>query len=300
MVTLLDDFSMEMTGKDVARLEAAAGVIPAGTRIHITFLDNEDLAMRVNAAAAVRRLGFTPVPHISARRLRSQAELEEFLTALRAVDATETVFAVGGDPPVPLGPYEVSLALIDSGLLQQYGVKHVSIGGYPDGHPDIPADVLWSALEQKSAALAKLQLPGAVLTQVEFDADRVLSWLAEVRQRGVELPVRVGVPGPTSIKGLLGFASRLGISTSHTIARRYGFSMTNLLGKAGPEAFLRGLEDGLDPAAHGVVLLHFYTFGGFKGTAEWIANFRQELLRDPDNRKRFGRFPLSRPRRGVS
>ena len=300
MVTLLDDFSMEMTGKDVARLEAAAGVIPAGTRIHITFLDNEDLAMRVNAAAAVRRLGFTPVPHISARRLRSQAELEEFLTALRAVDATETVFAVGGDPPVPLGPYEDSLALIDSGLLQQYGVKHVSIGGYPDGHPDIPADVLWAALEQKSAALAKLQLPGAVLTQVEFDADRVLSWLAEVRQRGVELPVRVGVPGPTSIKGLLGFASRLGISTSHTIARRYGFSMTNLLGKAGPEAFLRGLEDGLDPAAHGVVLLHFYTFGGFKGTAEWIANFRQELLRDPDNRKRFCRFPLSRLCRGVS
>jgi hypothetical protein len=25
------------------------------------------------------------------------------------------------------------------------------------------------------------------------------------------------------------------------------------------------------------VLLHFYTFGGFKSTAEWIANFRGEL-----------------------
>jgi methylenetetrahydrofolate reductase (NADPH) len=85
------------------------------------------------------------------------------------------------------------------------------------------------------------------------------------------------VPGPTSIKGLLGFASRLGISTSHTIAKKYGFSMTNLLGKAGPETFIRGLEAGLDPAKHGVVLLHFYTFGGFKGTAEWIAHFRQAL-----------------------
>jgi methylenetetrahydrofolate reductase (NADPH) len=277
VVTLLDDFSMEMTGKDVARLEAAAGVIPAGTRIHITFLDNEDLAMRVNAAAAARRLGFTPVPHISARRITSQAELEEFLAALRAIDATEFVFAVAGDPPVPLGPYEDSLALIESGVLQQYGVRHVSIGGYPDGHPDIPAPVLWSALESKSAALAKLQIPGVVLTQVEFDVERVLSWLAEVRQHGVELPVRVGVPGPTSIKGLLGFASRLGISTSHTIAKKYGFSMTNLLGKAGPETFIRELEAGLDPAKHGEVLLHFYTFGGFKSTAEWISNFRSEL-----------------------
>ena len=124
------------------------------------------------------------------------------------------MLAIGGDPTVPLGPYEDSLALIESGMLQQYGVKHVSIGGYPDGHPDIPADALWSALERKSAALAKLDLPGAVLTQVEFDVDRVLGWLAEVRERGVELPVRVGVPGPTSIKRLLGFASRLGVSTS--------------------------------------------------------------------------------------
>ena len=190
VVTVLDDFSMEMTGKDVARLEAAAGVIPLGTRIHITFLDNEDLAMRVNAAAAAKRLGFTPVPHISARRITSQAELEEFLSALRAIDATEFVFAVGGDPAVPLGPYEDSLALIESGLLQQYGVKHVSIGGYPDGHPDIPADVLWSALESKSAALAKLQT-----ARCGADPGRVR------RGAGAELggggpPARRGAPGP--------------------------------------------------------------------------------------------------------
>jgi methylenetetrahydrofolate reductase (NADPH) len=275
--TVLDDFSMEMTGKDIARLEGAAALIPPGTRVHVTFLENEDLDMRVAAAAAVKRLGFTPVPHISARRIRSQAMLEEFLTALRAIDATESVFSVGGDPAVPMGPYEDSLALIESGVLQQYGVRHISIGGYPDGHPEIATDVLWSALERKSAALSKLQLPGAVVTQVDFDVDRVLSWLAEVRQHGVELPIRVGAPGPTSIKGLLGFASRLGVSTSATIAKKYGFSMTNLLGKAGPDRFIRDLQAGVDPAKHGVVKLHFYTFGGFKTTAEWIANFRREF-----------------------
>jgi len=275
--TVLDDFSMEMTGKDVARLEAAADVIPPGTLINVTFLDNENLTMRVNAAAAVKRLGFTPVPHISARRLASQEMLEEFLTALRAIDATENVFSVGGDPAVPMGPYEDSLALIESGVLQEYGVRHVSIGGYPDGHPGIPTGVLWSALERKSAALSKLEVPGAVITQLDFDVDRVLTWLAEVREHGVDLPVRVGVPGPTSIKRLLGFASRLGVSTSSTIAKKYGFSVTNLLGKAGPDAFIRDLQAGLDPARHGEVKLHFYTFGGFKPTAEWIASFREEF-----------------------
>lgn len=277
MATVLDDFSMEMTGKDVAKLENAAGVIPPGTRIHVTFLENEDLQTRVTAAAAVKRLGFTPVPHISARRIRSQEMLEEFLEALREIGATENVFAVGGDPAVPLGPYEDSLALIESGLLQPYGVRHISIGGYPDGHPDISTDVLWSALERKSAALAKLQIPGTVLTQVDFDVDRVLGWVEEVRKHGVELPIRVGVPGPASVRLLLSFASRLGLSTSTTIAKKYGFSVTNLLGKAGPDRFIRDLRAGLDPAKHGEVGLHFYTFGGFKTSAEWIENFRQDF-----------------------
>lgn len=277
MSTVLDDFSMEMTGKDVAKVENAASVIPPGTRINVTFLENEDLAMRVDAAAAVKRLGFTPVPHISARRLKSQEMLEEFLTALRAVDATENVFSVAGDPAVPLGPYEDSLAVIESGVLQQYGVKHIAIGGYPDGHPDISGDVLWSALEKKAAALSRLDIPGTVITQVDFDVDRVLSWVAEVRDHGVDLPIRVGVPGPASVKLLLGFAGRLGISTSTTIARKYGLSVTNLLGKAGPENFIRDLQAGLDPAKHGVVKLHFYTFGGFKTTAEWIASHGQDF-----------------------
>jgi methylenetetrahydrofolate reductase (NADPH) len=268
---------MEMTGKDIAKVTSAASVIPPGTRINVTFLENEDLQMRVDAAEAVKRLGFTPVPHISVRRITSPEHLEEFLAALRVVDANESIFAVGGDPSVPMGPYEDSLSVIESGVLQQYGVRNVSIGGYPDGHPDIPGDVLWSHLEKKSAALSQAGLPGSIITQVEFDAHRVLAWAQEVREHGVELPIRVGVPGPASVKLLLGFASRLGISTSATIAKKYGLSVTNLLGKAGPEHFLRDLQEGLDPGKHGVVQLHFYTFGGFKTTAEWIANHRHEF-----------------------
>ena len=277
MSTVLDDFSMEMTGKDVAKVENAAGVIPPGTRINVTFLENEDLAMRVNAAAAVKRLGFTPVPHISARRLKSPEMLEEYLTALRDIGVSENVLVIGGDPTVPMGPYEESLAVIESGLLQQYGVKHVSMGGHPSGDPNIPADALMPAIEKKAAALASLNLPGAIITQVDFDVDRVLSWVAEVREHGVDLPIRVGVPGPASVKLLLGFASRLGISTSTTIAKKYGLSVTNLLGKAGPENFIRDLQTGLDPAKHGVVKLHFYTFGGFKTTAEWIATHARDF-----------------------
>jgi hypothetical protein len=94
--------------------------------------------MRLAAAKAIRESGFVPVPHISARRLHSAAMLEEFLAALQADGAVENVFVVGGDPPRPHGPYEDSLAVMQSGLLQRYGVRHVSVSGCPEGIPPSP------------------------------------------------------------------------------------------------------------------------------------------------------------------
>ena len=273
--TLLKDFSLEMTGKDAGKLKEARGTIPPGTRINVTFLENEGPEMRLDAAKAVKRFGFVPVPHISARRLRSREMLEEYLSALAAEGACENVLVIAGDPAEPLGPFEDALAVIKSGMLQQYGVRNIGVGGYPEGHPAIPESLLWSALEGKATALASLGLPGTVITQFGFDVDPVLKWLEAVRERDIDLPVRVGVPGPAGVRRLLTYAARFGVGTSAGIAKKYGFSITNLMGTAGPDKFIRALAEGLDPERHGEVKLHFYTFGGLKATAEWIADFRR-------------------------
>jgi methylenetetrahydrofolate reductase (NADPH) len=272
---LIDGFSLEMTGKDVPGLEEAAHVIPQGTKINVTFLGNEDLDMRVDAARRVRELGFVPVPHISARRIGSQAQLEEFLGRLQEVGATEHVFSVGGDPAEPEGPYPDSLSVIRTGLLQRYGVREVSIAGYPEGHPDIPTDVLWRHLEDKSAALKDQGLDAVILTQFAFDTDPVLTWIDAVRGRGIDTEVRIGTPGPAGIKRLLGFARRFGIGANAMIVKKYGFSLTNLMGTAGPERFVSDLSALLaeDPAS-GTVRLHFYTFGGLLATSEWARDYR--------------------------
>jgi len=271
---LLADCSLEMTGKDVAELRAARTAIPAGTRVNVTYLAGEDLALRVAAAGAVRELGFVPVPHVSARRLGSQAQLEEFLAGLQGVGAADEVVVVGGDPGTPEGPYEDALAVIESGLLPRHGVRRVALPGYPEGHPGIAHAVLWEALERKRSALARQGIAGTVITQFGFDADAVLTWVAALRARGVDLPVRVGVPGPAGVRRLLTYASRFGVGTSAGIARKYGLSLTGLLGTAGPDRFLHALAAGLDPSRHGEVGVHFYTFGGLVATAEWIAGFR--------------------------
>lgn len=273
---LLNDFSLEITGKDVKDLRTAAAVIPPGTRVNLTFLANEDAALRVHAARAIRELDLCPVPHLSARRLRSGQELEDYLVALAGAEAAEEIVIVGGDPSEPEGPFPDALSVIRSGVLGAHGVRHVNIAGYPEGHPKIDDDVLWTALEQKWSALDERELGCSVTTQFGFDPTPVVAWIEQLRARGINCPVRIGIPGPAGVQRLLRYARRFGVQSSAGVVQKYGFSLTGLLGTAGPNRFVEQLESELDPARHGKISLHFYTFGGVRATAEWIRSARSE------------------------
>ncbi len=142
---LLADFSLGMAWQEAGELEPARAVIPSGTRIHVGFVDSEDLAVRVSTVRAIRDAGFTPVPVIAARRLRSEGMLREYLAALRAAGASESVLVVAGDPATPRGPYPDAASVIGSGLLEGHGVRQVSMAGHPGGHPAVADGVLWAA-----------------------------------------------------------------------------------------------------------------------------------------------------------
>lgn len=269
---LLRDFSVEITGKDIDALRDCSSLLPVGTLVNITFLGNETLALRTAAARAVKGHGLIPVPHIAARRMRSAHELDDFLTALRS-DGTAQVFAVGGDPPEPLGPYTDSVELVGSPQFADHGVETVSISGYPEGHPHIPTDKLWAAIEAKIAALAERPRAGDIITQFTFAVDPVVDWIEEARGRGIAMPIRIGVPGPCGVKRLLAYARRFGVSSGAGIAKKYGFSLANLFSTAGPDKFISELAGRITPERHGIVKVHFYTFGGLAATAGWVRDF---------------------------
>ncbi|NWN88527.1 MAG: methylenetetrahydrofolate reductase [Micrococcaceae bacterium] len=275
---LMHDFSLEMTGKDVDAVREAAPLIPQGTRINVTFLGNEDLEMRVTAAKAVKDLGFVPVPHISARRIESEAELKEFLQALADVDAAKHVFAVGGDPAQPMGPYGSALEMIESGVFPEFGVEEVSIAGYPEGHQHMADDDFLRETQHKLSALTEQNLSSGIITQFGFDIDPVATWLNELAAKDITAPVRIGVPGPAGIRRLLKFAKRFGVGASAGVALKYGFSLTNLIGTAGPDKFLNELASTTQETNfQGDVSVHFYTFGGITNTAEWVKDFTENL-----------------------
>jgi methylenetetrahydrofolate reductase (NADPH) len=277
LAALVATFSIEMTAKDGDSLRDAKDLIPQGTSVSITFLAGETAHARVAAAKQAWGYGFLPRPHISARRIASAAELESFLADLATQAQIDRAFVVAGDMGQAAGPYFDAIAVIKSGLLGKYGVRQVGIAGYPEGHPNFSEAVLWQALRDKHQALTDLGHSYDIVTQFGFDAKPVLDWLKKLRDAGIVAPVRVGVPGPASVKTLLRFAARCGVGASTSAMAKYGVSITKLLTTAGPDALITELAGGIDPAQHGEVFLHVYPFGGLAKSAQWVRDFAAGL-----------------------
>jgi len=269
---MVDGYSLEMTAKEIEGLKEAAPLIKPATQIAITFLPGEEMSQRVEAAKLVRELGFEPIVHLSARRFTSEAELEQYLADITREAGVKRAFIIAGDPPEPEGPFEDSLQVIETGLLEKYGIDIVGIGGHPEGHPNVSKPDLWVWMEKKIAALRERGIIPLVVTQFAFDDDAIVDWVKEMRSRGIDVPVRLGVPGPAGIKRLLGFAKRCGVGASATVMKKYGISLTNLIGTAGPDKLVAALEKGLSEE-HGRVRLHFYPFGALTASAQWINDY---------------------------
>lgn len=271
-VNMVDGYSLEMTAKDVESLREAAPAIARDTPVAVTFLPGEDFGARIAATKLVRSLGFEPMPHFSARRINSTAEFEDYLAAAVAEAGVRRCFVIAGDPSEPQGPYFDSNALISSGAFERAGIQTIGIGGHPEGHPNMTKDQCWTVLLDKCAQIEERGMAPLIVTQFVFDADAVLTWLTELRARGVEAPVRIGVPGPAGIKTLMRFAARCGVGASTSVLAKYGISITKLIGSAGPDKLVASFERSLGEE-HGRVRLHFYPFGGLEKTVAWINDY---------------------------
>lgn len=271
-INMVEGYSLEMTAKDIESLREAAPGIAPDTPIAVTFLPGEAFEARIAAARLVRELGFEPMPHFSARRIVSEDEFREYLKAVTREAGVKRCFVIAGDPSEPEGPFADSSALIATGAFEDAGITAIGIGGHPEGHPNMSDEECWSVLQTKCDEIEKRGMAPLIVTQFAFDAGAVLSWLAELRKRGLTAPVRLGIPGPAGIKTLMRFAARCGVGASASVLTKYGISITKLIGTAGPDKLVDQIEKGLTEE-HGAVRLHFYPFGGLTKTVAWINDY---------------------------
>ena len=263
-------YTLEITGKAIGEIVAAQQVIPQGTAINIAFLGNENHAQRIYAAKTIRDCGFEPVPIISSRRLLSVEDRDQLLSGLIKEAAPKRFLLVGGDPAQPAGPFQDSLSLLNSKIVESFGIRHVAITGYPEGHPKIDQQELWRCLKWKLDYLRQAACSVEITTQFGFDAQAVVRWIERLRSEGIDTPVRVGIPGPADAAKLLRFAKQFGVVASASIMRRYGLSLANLMRRSVADRYWEDLNALLLKQDLGQVYFHLYPFGGVAESVTWM------------------------------
>jgi len=252
--------------------------MPLGARIFVPFLPKAHFADCIPLARRLRGEGMEPVPHIAARRLRSNAELTDTLAELRERADLRQVLVIAGDPEEPAGPFEDSMAVLETGALEAHGIETIFVGGQPEGIPGVSGEAVSDALDWKYAYAKQSAAEFRLVTQFVLDPDNLIEWRRGIAGRGIDLPLHVGVAGPTSLKTLMKFAGLTGAKASFRAMRKYGVKLTRLSDTAAPDDLVwRLASESEGGPVHG---LHVYTFGGFNSAVEWLSQWREGAPQD--------------------
>ena len=268
---LMVNGSLEMSPERSGDAAAIAALLPANTRVYVNHLPRHGLAQTLTALASARAAGLDPVPHIAARRVVSQHELADFLDkAVHEVGITK-VLLIGGDDPVPLGPYEDGIAVLRERVLGASGLREVGLPGYPEGHPRITQAALDKALIDKLELASVQGLGASIVTQFSFAPARIVEYCDELARKLPEVPVYVGMAGPTDAATLLRFAQRCGVSASLRAMGAQGMGAVRLFMHTDPSEQLSAVAQYcLRHPDCNVVGAHLFSFGAAAKSAAWM------------------------------
>jgi methylenetetrahydrofolate reductase (NADPH) len=270
----LRGYSIEVNSSDPKVVDAALNRLEPGTEVFLTWIPGANPMDLAGPAGRLRRAGLVPVPHIGARHVESAVQLEELGRRLVGEAGVDRVLIIGGDRAQPAGPYDSSLAIMQTGVFQKAGICRMAVAGFPEGNPNISEAALNEALAAKVAFARGAGLELSIVTQFCFDPEPIVKWLRSIRARSIDVPVRVGLAGPAGLLTLARYAVRCGVGNSlHVLTENPSFA--RLLTEKGPEPIIRGVavsaDSNMAPSLPpGVAGLHFFVFGGFNKTVDWI------------------------------
>jgi len=269
LAELLAGVSIEATPRQIERTPDLAGLAPAGTQVYLPSLPGSAFGDREPACRRLAGAGRRPVVHLAARAIPSRAGLDEGLARYREAGA-DAMLLIAGDLARPRGPFASTFDVLETGLLVRHGVRRLGIAGHPEGHVCAGPDALLRALRVKAEYARQTQTAMWVVTQFVFSTAPWVAWDTMLRDAGVTLPVRLGVPGPARRRTLLAYALQCGIGASaRALRRRPGAS--RMLGRWTPETLVDELAAywAATPESR-LAGLHLVSFGGLAGALRWL------------------------------
>lgn len=239
--------------------------VPNEVKVTVTSSPRRGLEATLRLAEDVARRGFAVVPHIAARLVADDSHLREIVERLAEIGVGE-IFVIAGDAQAPAGTYEGAHDLLVALSRLEHRVDQIGISGYPESHPFITDETTIQTMFDKEPYASY------IVSQLCLDPAVIVWWIGAVRERGVELPIYVGVPGVAPRRKLLRISTKIGVGDSARYLRKQGGVLASLLlrGSVGPGYLL----DGLIPEIGRIAGFHVYTFNELRETERW----RQEAL----------------------
>jgi methylenetetrahydrofolate reductase (NADPH) len=244
--------------------ETVLAHLPRDVPLTVTTTHTKGLEPTVDLAVRLAGHGYSVTPHLAARQIRDGAHLSDIVARLRDAHV-DGAFVIGGDDPEPIGRFGDALALLEA--LDDIGhpFRRIGIAGYPEGHARIERDLIEKAFERKAPYATH------VITQICFDAGATVGWARQVKQRGVTLPIRIGLPGVVSRQKLVRISAGLGLGQSarFLLKQQSMFWRFFLPGGYHPGRLARRLAPHLRRPDTHLDGLHFFTFSEVAKTEAW-------------------------------
>jgi len=247
--------------------DAVLASVPKSVTLTVTASPAKGIEPTLATAERFVRHGYRVVPHLAARMISGQGELGEIVSRLTAAGVND-VFCPAGDADPPAGEYAGSLPMLEH--LTELGrpFEHVGITGYPESHPSIEDDITIQSMWDKRLHSTY------VVSNLCFDPDAIRMWLQRMRNRGVDLPVLIGLPGPIERAKLLAMSTKIGVGQSVKFLTSHVGTFARIAAPGGysPERFLQRSGGYLSDPAMKVQGLHLFTFNQVAETEAWRRN----------------------------
>jgi methylenetetrahydrofolate reductase (NADPH) len=246
-----------------------AARLPRVVRVAVTCSPKHGPDRGLETAARLRQLGHSLTVHVAARMVRDRDHLDRLLAGM-ADAGIEDLFLIGGDFEEPVGDYSSAGELLALVADHPDRPELIGVAGYPEGHPLISDDELDRALS------AKARMADYVVTQMCFDADTLGGWIERERERGIDLPVVIGMPGKVTRRKLLRMSARIGVGPSLDFLRKQRGLRALLSRRSTADRLFEGVAPLLGDARLAVEGFQYFTFNELLQTWEWHQTQRSE------------------------
>jgi methylenetetrahydrofolate reductase (NADPH) len=271
--SFLCGYSIEVMPRTADKVETFRDILPLGTRVYIAHIDGTPIEDMVRTARRLTDEGFQVMPHFPARLIKDRAELSEWINQYQGEAGVEQGLLLGGGVTTPVGGFENSMQMIETGLFD--GFKHLHFAGHPESNRDIDPDgsdrIALQSLRWKQAFSERTDASVAITTQFCFEAAPVIAWADRLATEGIQLPIHIGLAGPAKLHTLIKYSLSCGVGPSMRVLQRRAKDVTKLLLPYEPTDLLTEL------AAHkerhpdfGIEQAHFFPLGGIQASANWV------------------------------